>query len=250
MTNSTQIVYESHENGEFSESVSVEKKRNTVPFEAEAVDSRVKLGFNYWVENDHIEGPQFVELLSLLVNPALPIPHPFFLDEHEVAELRAMFTCESQGVAEAGHLVVLTMNGLALTQLQEHYDSLQFFPHTTSIPFLSVVRSESSGKVLVGANPNDWFYNDVRTVGETILSPKINLTPLHQCSDRQLGALMQGYQWRFDVSCMQIVFVPRSHVHYSLAADHYWRRSQLAHKSAYHAISRCRTNQRRVQAYL
>jgi hypothetical protein len=55
----------------------------------------------------------------------------------------------------------------------------------------------------VGENPNTWFYNDVRSIGSTLFSPKISVQMDIEKMIRQdmkVGELLRNYQVRFEVS--------------------------------------------------
>ena len=175
------------------------KRREELPFEARKADGGVKMGFNYWMEHEESEGHHVIELLELLLNPTKPVPDSFFIDADEIESMRGVWKSVNN---QKGHqqIVCMSLCGFRLQEFQSQYDNLEFFKKCSSVPFLSVARSEVTK--MVGDNPNSWFYNDVRSVGSTILLPKIpanhDISSLVN-SGMTIGELLRDFQVRFEV---------------------------------------------------
>lgn len=209
------------ENSDDKEPIEWWKKRHQLPYTSKRVDGGVKMGFNYWMEHEEVEGSHVIQFLDLLLHPMKPIPDNFFMDEDDIEMMRKSFHMtnskgegEGSGTREglpqqqpyhsehAQQIVLMSLCGFQLQDFQLHYQHLEFFKKCSSVPFLSVIRPDNSSNSVNSDNPYNWFYNDVRSIGSTLFSPKISVIDdidTISSSDITVGSLLKDYQIRFEV---------------------------------------------------
>lgn len=156
--------------------------RSRQPYEA---DGGVHLHFNYWMQKTDIKAilPHEMQMIcdSLLRNESP----------------RTGLTTSKQETTN--HLAVVVLNGLDAEEVSERCEvEAPFLASSSSMPIISVRKFQppklnADGRPL--ANPNLWFYNDVKSLESELLHTTVRPILASQCKDILVDAKSDRPLW-------------------------------------------------------
>lgn len=145
----------------------------------------VLLDFNYWITHERIFPDDLISVIVSLLNGVQPVILSPFNDNY----------------SNTTDVILLTINGLDAMSAQK----CKYLQECSSVPLLSVASSVSNSSNAADGrqssnNPNLFYYNDVRSIVQALIHPKVPPLSLDEISNLQEKVLFERHSLTFNVS--------------------------------------------------